>query len=196
MGEIEMNKTLKEIRDAEYADLQERRRQEKEELQRDLEDSLNEESIEVLSFREFDNSIDVELSFTLDGFAQRKTFYWFETESKEEFLNQIKKSINYIKELRETYPEYCKQNDFIQTNRDYRKEFNLTHMGYKKRFILEVMLADFLELPNTTDTGFGGGDFEIKRTPKRVTEYNENIDIVIDGLLDCIAELKQKKYAG
>ena len=67
-------------------------------------------------------------------------------------------------------------------------------MGYKRDCYFTVNLASYLKLPNTTSCSCGGGDYEIKRTPKRVEEYNKNIDVVIDNLLDCIAELKMKKY--
>jgi len=191
-----MTMTLREIRNLEFKEMQERREKEKEELRTQLEKSLKDESIEVLSMNEYDESYKVVIAFTLDGFRQEDDFYWNGDESREDFINKIKKRINYIKELREQYPEYCKQNDFIQTNSKFRKEFNLTHMGYDRKFYLELQLADFLKLPNTTSCSFGGGDYEIKRTPKRVEEYNKNIDIAIDVLLDCIAELKQRKYKG
>ena len=67
-------------------------------------------------------------------------------------------------------------------------------MGYQRRYYLDIKLCDYLKLPNTTDWGFGGGDYEIKRTPKRLKEYNENIDKTIDMLLDCISDLKKMKY--
>src|SRR5690625_481496 len=191
-----MTMTLREIRNLEFKEMQERREKEKEELRTQLEKSLKDESIEVLSMNEYDESYKVVIAFTLDGFRQEDDFYWNGDESREDFINKIKKRINYIKELREQYPEYCKQNDFIQTNSKFRKEFNLTHMGYDRKFYLELQLADFLKLPNSTSCSFGGGDYEIKRTPKRVEEYNKNIDIAIDVLLDCIAELKQRKYKG
>lgn len=189
-----MTMTLREMRKLEFEEMQERREKEKEELRKQLEESLKDESIEVVSLKEYDDSYKVVIAFTLDGFRQEDDLYWNIDDSREDFVNKTKKHIDYIKELREQYPEYCKQNDFIQTNSRFKKEFNLTHMGYGRKFYLELRLADYLKLPNTTSCGFGGGDYEIKRTPKRLEEYNKNIDIVIDTLLDCIAELKQRKY--
>lgn len=192
-----MGKTLGEIRDLEYKEIEERRRKRNDELERELKKqlktALGNEEIEVLSMRDLGDDYMVEIAFTLDCYRQVDNFYWNDNESKEKFIENTKRRIEYIKELRKQYPSYCKQNDYIQTNRDFSKKIVLTHMGYKREFELNLELADYLKLPNTTDTGFGGGDYEIKRTPKRVKEYNENIDIVIDALIDCIAELKQKK---
>jgi hypothetical protein len=186
--------TLGEKREQEYNELQERREKEKGELQNELESSLNDELIEILSIKEIDDGYRVNLVFTLDGFSQKDDFYWNVNDSQEDFINNVKGKIEYIKELRGQYLDYCKKNDYIQTNSEFRKEIALTHMGYEKSFYIDIRLADYLKLPNTTSCSVGGGDYEIKRTPKRVSEYNNNIDITIDALLDCIAELKQKKY--
>lgn len=189
-----MSMTLGEIRDLEYEELQKRREKERDEIEKSLEETLNTESIEVISINSSSDGYKVIIAFTLDGFRQEDDFYWNLDESREDFVNKVNKYINYIKELREKYPEYCKQNDYIQTNSKFYKEINLTHMGYKRTFSLDLQLADYLKLPNTTSCSFGGGDYQIKRTPQRVKEYNKNIDIAIDVLLDCIAELKQRKY--
>lgn len=189
-----MTMTLREKRLLEIEELQKRREMEREELKRDLETSLSDESIEVVSMCEHDDeNYKVVITFTLDGFTQEDKFYWNGDDSKEDFIKKVKRRIDYIKELREQYHEYCKQNDYIQTNSKFRKEINLTHMGYNRKFYIDLQLADYLKLPNTTSTSFGGGDYEIKRTPQRVKEYNQNIDVAIDVLLDCIAELKQRK---
>lgn len=189
-----MSMTLREMRDLEYEELQKRREKEREEIKQSLEEALNAESIELLSIDSSSDGYKVVVAFTLDGFRQEDGFYWDLDESREDFTNKVKKHIDYIKELREQYPEYCKQNDYIQTNRDFYKKITLTHMGYKRTYELKLELADYLKLPNTTSCSVGGGDYEIRRTPQRVEEFNKNIDIAIDALLDCIAELKQRKY--
>lgn len=189
-----MSMTLREMRDLEYEELQKRREKEREEIKQSLEEALNAESIELLSIDSSSDGYKVVVAFTLDGFRQEDGFYWDLDESREDFTNKVKKYIDYIKELREQYPEYCKQNDYIQTNRDFYKKITLTHMGYKRTYELKLKLADYLKLPNTTSCSVGGGDYEIRRTPQRVEEFNKNIDIAIDALLDCIAELKQRKY--
>ena len=188
--------TLAEKRNLEYMELQERKEREREELKQQLRAALSEESIELLSIKENGEnwSYIIEAAFTLDGYRQEDSFYWSADEDQEAFISSVKSRINYIKELRQKYPGYCKQNDYIQINSRFYKKINLTHMGYRREYYIDIKLADYLKLPNTTDTGFGGGDYEIKKTPKRVEEFNKNIDITIDALLDCISELKQKKY--
>lgn len=189
-----MNMTLADKRKEEQKWLQERREKEKEELKIDLVSKMNNESIKVLSISEDDYDYKVNVEFTIDGFTQNECFYWISSESQEDFIKKVKRHIDYIVELRDQYPDYCKKNDYIQTHRDFNKKIKLTHMGYSKVFEVNLQLADYLKLPNQTSCSFGGGDYEIKRTPKRVEEYNKNIDVAIDALLDCIAELKQKKY--
>lgn len=190
--------TLAEKRNQEYEELQKRKEKERSELELQLKEALSLESIEFLSLKEnSDNwNCTVKLAFTLDGYRQEDDFYWHADESQESFIQHVKDRIDYIKELRAKYPEFCKQNDYIQSNSKFHKKIKLTHMGYDREFYFDVQLADYLKLPNQTCCSVGGGDYEIKRTPKRVEEYNKNIDITIDALLDCISELKQKKYVG
>jgi hypothetical protein len=191
-------KTLREIKDEEYNFLKNRRENKRIELEQELKDALVNEKLSLISIvdnnSEFDDGYKVTISFVLDEYIQEDMFYWNTSESQNEFIDKVKKSIDYIKELRENYPEYCKQNDYIQLNSKFEKRFSITDMGYKKDCYVGINLASYLKLPNTTSCSCGGGDYEIKRTPKRVEEYNKNIDIVIDNLLDCIAELKMKKY--
>lgn len=188
--------TLAEKRNLEYEELQDRKERDRLELETQLKVALSLESIEFLSLKENSENWNctIKLAFTLDGYRQEDDFYWKSDESQEAFIQHVKDRINYIKELRAKYSEYCKQNDYIQTNSKFHKTIKLTHMGYDREYYINIELADYLKLPNTTDCGFGGGDYEIKRTPKRVEEFNKNIDIAIDALLDCISELKQKKY--
>jgi hypothetical protein len=187
--------TLKEKREKEYQELQERKEKEHLELEQQLKEALSLESIEFLSLKEdVENwNCSIKLAFVLDGYRQEDDFYWSADESQGAFIQHVKNRINYIKELRAQYPEFCKQNDYIQSNSNFHKKISLTHMGYNREFYFEIQLADYLKLPNQTRCGIGGGDYEIKRTPKRVEEYNKNIDITIDVLLDCISELKQMK---
>ena len=188
--------TLAEKREKEYQEMRERKEEEHLELEQQLKDALSLESIEFLSLKENSENWNctVKLAFTLDGYRQEDDFYWTSDESQETFIQHVKNRIDYIKELRTKYPDYCKQNDYIQTNSKFCKKILLTHMSYNREFYFDIQLADYLKLPNQTYCSFGGGDYEIKRTPKRVEEFNKNIDITIDALLDCISELKQKKF--
>jgi len=187
---------LSDKRNQEYQELKERRAKEEQELHELLKIALSTESIELLSIKEDKENLSfiVSLAFTLDGYRQEDIFYWKSNESQEEFILSVKNMIDYIKELRSQYPEFCHQNDYIQTNSKFQKTITLTHTGYEYKFTFNIELADYLKLPNTTSCSCGGGDYQIKRTPVRVEEFNKNIDITIDVLLDCISELKQKKY--
>lgn len=186
---------LREIKEKEYADLQARKQKEMQEIEGYINNSLTNENFKVLSIKDSeDDSLNIDAEFTLDEYTQNDTLYWGYSEDIEEFVQKVKRRIDYIKKLRADYPDFCKQNDFIQSNRNYTKTLSLTHMGYERNFGFTLELADYLKLPNTTSCSTGGGDYEIKRTPKRVEEYNKNIDTAVDFLIDCIAELRSKKY--
>lgn len=189
-----MTLTLRERRELEYRELQERKEKGRAELQQDLRRALSSEVIELLGIKECEEHYKVKVAFRLDGYRQEDDFYWGADQSQENFILSVKKHIDYIKELREKYPDYCKQNDYIQTQSKFTKVIKLTHRGYEREFYINIQLADYMKLPNTTICSCGGGDYQIKKTPERVKEYNKNIDITIDALIDCISELKQRKY--
>lgn len=181
-------------------DYEQKENENRKEIRKILEEEFEKNNIKVLEVTRDVNDYEelkyysVKYEFELDNYTQQDVTFWENDESLEDLIKGVKNHIEYIKELRTQYPEYCKQNDYIQSNRDYKKELILTHMGYQQRYYLDIKLCDYLKLPNTTDCGFGGGDYEIKRTPKRLKEYNENIDKTIDMLLDCISDLKKMKY--
>ena len=181
-------------------DYEQKENENRKEIRKILEEEFEKNNMKVLEVTRDVNDYEelkyysVKYEFELDNYTQQDVTFWENDESLEDLIKGVKDHIEYIKELRTQYPEYCKQNDYIQSNRDYKKELILTHMGYQQRYYLDIKLCDYLKLPNTTDCGFGGGDYEIKRTPKRLKEYNENIDKTIDMLLDCISDLKKLKY--
>lgn len=181
-------------------DYEQKENENRKEIRKILEEEFKKNNMKVLEVtRDEDNwkelkYYSVRYEFELDNYTQQDMILWENDESLEDLIKRVNEHLEYIKELRTQYPEYCKQNDFIQSNRDYKKELILTHMGYQQRYYLDIKLCDYLKLPNTTDWGFGSGDYEIKRTPKRLKEYNENIDKTIDMLLDCISDLKKMKY--
>ena len=181
-------------------DYEQKENENRKKIRKILEEEFEKNNIKVLEVTRDVNDYEdlkyysVKYEFELDNYTQQDVTFWENDESLEDLIKGVKDHIEYIKELRTQYPEYCKQNDYIQSNRDYKKELILTHMGYQQRYYLDIKLCDYLKLPNTTDCGFGGGDYEIKRTPKRLKEYNENIDKTIDMLLDCISDLKKMKY--
>ena len=185
--------TYREYIQREKDELKERREKEQKEIEQQLSEIINFYDAKILDCKPSDEYFRVDIEFTLFGYTQKDEFYWRLDESIEEFSLKTKQRIEYIKELRERYPVFCEQNDFIQSHSNFAKKLTLTHMGYKKELYFNVQLADYLKLPNTTSCGFGGGDYEIKRTPKRVKEYNKNIDRTIEFLIDCIAEIKTSK---
>jgi|GEM_PF-6116967 len=197
---IEREEKLYKIDGKARFDYEQKENENRKEIRKILEEEFKKNNMKVLEVTRDVNDYEelkyysVRYEFELDNYTQQDVILWKNDESLEDLIKRVNDHIEYIKELRVQYPEYCKQNDYIQSNRDYKKELILTHMGYQQRYYLDIKLCDYLKLPNTTDCGFGGGDYEIKRTPKRVKEYNENIDKTIDMLLDCISDLKKMKY--
>ena len=120
-----------------------------------------------------------------------------ETENDEEKclskIDDIVKHILYIEQLRKDYPNYAAQNDYIQKHRKFFRKCKSSHSDCEE-FYIKAELCGMLKLPNTTDCGFGGGDYEIKKTPKRVKDFKSNIDNLCLFMSDCIAELRQMKH--
>ncbi len=147
-----------------------------------------------LDFDKYEDGGYITYDFTLqDGFSQNNSVLWKRDESIEKVVKEIIKQIDYIQKLREQYPEYARQNDYIQANRVFEKECTLFDMEYKEHVYLKANLCGYLKLPNIVEHGFGGGDYEIKRTPKRVSDFNKNIDTLCLFLADCISDLRKLK---
>ena len=147
-----------------------------------------------LDFDKYEDGGYITYDFTLqDGFSQSNSVLWKLNESIREVVTEIIKQIDYIQKLREQYPEYAKQNDYIQANRVFERECKLFDMGYIKHAYLKADLCGYLKLPNIVEGSFGGGDYEIKRTPKRVSDFNNNIDTLCLFLADCISDLRKLK---
>lgn len=130
----------------------------------------------------------------IDGvwYANEKSIYDY-TESLESCGLKSAEKWEYVRELRRKYPEYCKQNDYIQLHRQYKKDFKLDS-GYNGTvFQLSGELCNLLKLPNTTSCGVGGGDNAIKHTPVRTKQFLSNIDICISKFEEYISELKTLK---
>ena len=185
--------TLYEILDAESQKIEEYKNQKFADLNKSLCDALANERVELLRIKPCEQYYRVDIAFTLDGYRQEIICIWDFDESQDVFIEGIKLRVSYIKELRQKYPEFCKQNDYIQTNSNFKKTLHLTDGGYPIDYVFNIFLANYMELPNTTRCSSGGGDYEIKRTPMRVKEFNKNIDKTIDFLIDCITELKLLK---
>ena len=190
--------TYGDIKNADY----EERKHRKAEREKEVFDTLNrllvESGYEVsgidINFEKYEEAGSIGYHFKLsDGFEQEDSHYWEWQESVEEAAEKIKKHIDYISELRKQYPEFAKQNDYIQEHRKYGRVCKLYDEGYLREVRLLAELCGYLKLPNTTSCGFGGGDYEIKKTPRRVKDFNENIDRLCLFLADCIGELRGMK---
>jgi len=162
-------------------------------IKNDIEEKLISYNVELIKIEENEESLSVDYNYTIDGVKNIDRNYWHYDEELDELLYKIKRHLDYIKKIRENFPLYAKQNDFIQKNRHYEKELVLTEMGYERKHTFRLDLCSYLKLPNTTSNSFGGGDYEIKRTPQRVKEYNENIDKTVMFLIDMISELNTLK---
>lgn len=141
-----------------------------------------------LKYREAGN-YEISYEFTKDNFSQTETSIWDYDEEFEVVAERIKKKILYIAELREKFPEYAVLNDYIQANRKFEKIIELEEKNYNWATVC-AELTSYLKLPNTTSCGFGGGEYEIKRTPKRVEIFKNNINTLINCFIDYIAELR------
>lgn len=108
-----------------------------------------------------------------------------------ERVEQINKHINYINQLWETYPEHCKMSEKL---REYAY-FAIPKISSR------LLLTDHLILPNSVTfqqtggfysggSGYGGGDYEIKKAFKRAEQYIASADEVIAILTDSIAKLE------
>lgn len=141
-----------------------------------------------------DGNTKVSYKFLLqDGYSDSDYMFWKWDESIERLASKIVDYISYIEELRMKYPVLAKQNDHIQKFRDFTRNCKIKHNGYTYNGTVHAELCGYLKLPNTTSCSCGGGDYELRRTPGRVKDFNDNIDTLCLFLSDCIAELRTMK---
>lgn len=189
--------TLGDMREAERKERDLQRENRNQELLKELLEKLDNPEIKFydvnVDLEKYDEAGCVSLSFELkDGFKQEDDFYWEWNESVDDIADKIVKHILYIEQLRKDYPNYAAQNDYIQKHRKFFRKCKSSHSDCKE-FYIKAELCGMLKLPNTTDCSFGGGDYEIKKTPKRVKDFKSNIDNLCLFMSDCIAELRQMK---
>jgi len=163
------------------------------ELKEIIESQLLEYNVVVLKINNRDEYLEISYTYTTNEHTENDSSYWMYDDSIETLIGQIKRHLNYIKELRDKYPFYVKQNDFIQSKRIYKKTINLKNGGYDRKQEFNIELCEYLKLPNTKIGSYGGGDYDIKQTPKRVKEYNTNIERTVMFLIDVISELNSMK---
>lgn len=133
---------------------------------------------------------EISFEFVKNNFSQTETFLWDFDEELETVGEHIKKQVLYIAELREKFPEYAVLNDYIQAHRKFEKTISLYDEYSNSTATVRAELTSYLKLPNETSCGFGGGDYQIKKTPKRVEIFKNNINTLINCFLDYIAELR------
>ncbi|EOS47157.1 hypothetical protein C810_01473 [Lachnospiraceae bacterium A2] len=190
--------TYGDIKNADYEEIKQRKAEREKEVLEALNNLLSESGYEVfgidINFERYKESGSISYRFKLsDGFEQEDIHRWHWKESIEEAVEKIKKRIDYIVELRQQYPDLARQNDYIQKHREYGRICKLYDEDSPREVRLQAELCGYLKLPNTTNYSVGGGDYELKKTPRRVKDFNGNIDRLCLFLADCIGELKRMK---
>lgn len=134
------------------------------------------------------------ISYNVNGFDYEEDSYLGYSEEISDFVARNNKKIDYIAQLWQDYPEFCEATERL------RKYSLFSIRGVNEH----LMLTDKLILPsritfNQNDTfrsggaSFGGGDYEVKRTPERVRKYIANSDKLISILEESLSELKRRK---
>lgn len=190
--------TYGDIKNSDYEERKQRKEKREKEVYETLNELLKESGYEVsginINFEKHEEAGSIGYHFKLsDGFEQEDIHYWKWQESVEEAAQKIKKHIDYVAGLRKQYPEFARQNDYIQEHRKYGRICKLYDGGFPREVRLQAELCGYLKLPNTTNCSAGGGDYELKKTPRRVKDFNENIDRLCLFLADCIGELRSIK---
>ena len=191
--------TFGEIKNTDYEMRKEQQAKREEELKQILEKCLDDIGCDVsnvsINFEAYKEAGSVSYTFKLDdGFTDDDSICWDWDKSAEDLADSIKSRIDYIVKLRNQYPEYAEVNDYIQERRLFEKKCDLRHNGYLYPCTIKANLCGYLKLPNTTDCSCGGGDYEIKRTPGRLEDFNKNIDTLCIFLAGCISDLQNMKY--
>ena len=164
------------------------------EISSSVEKELGEYKVKVSDLIRRERNLEIKYSFVLeDGYAENGFGLWNYDEDILSFTQAQKNTLEYIKKLRNEFPIQTIQHDYIQKNREYKKELKIVHSGYNQNSFIRIELCGYLKLPNTTNCSCGGGDYQIKRTPERVRDFKDNIDRTIDSLLDVISDLKKLK---
>ena len=188
-----MNKTLAQFKEEELKKIEEIKNKKLECLTKEL-NSKNIDGIKNLRIIPRENYYTILYDLIIDesiDFIQKDNSYrWDYDESLDTAVENIIKTNNYILELYSKYKSNCLMNEFIQKHLVYEK--HIVSNIYKKG-IIRFELGDLLILPNTTNCSCGGGDYEVKRVPKKANEFLSNIDNYINSLIDTITDLNNIK---
>jgi len=152
--------------------------------------------ISLCSLRISENGIVINYKFQIDGDPFEDNALFEFTDDIEKEVERIRKHIQYISDLMHQYPLFYAQNKYIQAHRVIKRKFDtpsLGYSGYGNEGHFEASLCGLLKLPNSTECSCGGGDYEIKRTPQRVSDFIANADASITFMRGLIAELEALK---
>lgn len=190
--------TYGEIKKQDYDERKRINEQRNSELLKELNEGLQKTGYEFLNisvdFEKYEEAGSVSYDFKLpDGYTQTDSSFWKWDESVSDIVNKIKSQVDYIVHLRQQYRDYALHNDHIQRHRNFERVCKLTHSGFIREARISALLCGYLKLPNITECGAGGGDYELRRTPQRVEDFNNNIDTLCLFLADCIGELRGMK---
>lgn len=190
--------TYGDIKNKDYEERKQINEKRNSELLKELNDGLQESEYEFsnvsVDFEKYEEAGEVRYDFRLsDGYSQTDSAYWRWDESVSDIIQYIKRHVEYIEKLRQDYPEYASHNDHIQKYRKFERTCKLTNNGFTREANVSALLCGYLKLPNTTECGVGGGDYELRRTPQRVEDFNNNIDTLCLFLADCIGDLRGMK---
>ena len=190
-----MNKTLAQFKEEESRKIEEIKNKKLDYLMKEL---SSKNIVGVTNLRivandktEYYNILyDLVIDESIDFVQKDNSYHWNYDESLDTAVENIIKTNNYILELYSKYKSNCLMNEFIQKHLVYEK--HIVSNIYKNG-IIRFELGDLLILPNTTSYSCGGGDYDVKRVPKKADEFINNIDSYINCLIDAVTDLNNIK---
>lgn len=141
-----------------------------------------EPSFKVMNLCKGEDGYVVHTTKKVSGYIHPGTFFLGYQDDVADKIAKHEKHYEYIVELWSQYPRFCLINEVLQKYR----VFKIDDVGV-------IKLTGQLILPNTTECGFGGGDYEIKRTPEREKKFLQNIDKFTLILTKAVVELQEVK---
>ena len=141
-------------------------------LERNLSSVITE--IEVVTMYDEETPFRIIYTFNLNGVSIKKFAGIKYNESLNEKLELVIKNVQYDLRLVDEYPDEFRLWSFMHTHENVRDD----------------KFCDLLEWPNTTKTGFGGGDYEVKRIKsKYVQGYREKLNESIASYADALSRM-------
>lgn len=141
-------------------------------LKRNLSSVITE--IEVVTMYDEETPFRIIYTINLNGVSIKRFAGIKYNESLNEKLEFVIKNVQYDLRLVGEYPDEFKLWSFMHTHENVRGD----------------KFCDLLEWPNTTKTGFGGGDYEIKRIKSEyVQRYREKLNESIASYADALSKM-------